>query len=198
MIRGVLLCVFVLFATAGVAFADSAGDTSKPGDSSLAEDLAKQAKSHTSSTLQGVEVLRQAQIIVSQSGLLAFRKALFTDGAPESFGIYVPRKTNIFRSGDDLHVYLEPIGLHWDREGDIYHSLTTIDYEVQSPDGKILAGQHDFGKMDLHSREQNQEIMYRVNLTLTGAQPGKYVLMLTCHEQATGNSASVKLPFEFQ
>lgn len=198
MIRSSLLGFIVFLAAAPIATADPVSDASKPGDSGLAEDLARQAQSRGASTLEAAEALRQAQIIVSQHGSLAFRKALFTAGPAGSFGIYTPRQTNVFKSGEDLQIYLEPVGLHWDKQGDVFHSLTTVDYDVQSPDGKSLTGQHDFGKMDLHSREENQEIMYRIDLSLTGAQPGKYVLVLTCHEQATGHLASVKLPFEFQ
>ena len=40
--------------------------------------------------------------------------------------------------------------------------------------------------------------MYGVNLQLSARRAGKYSLVLTCHEKASGKTASVQLPFEFQ
>ncbi|MGA3303496.1 MAG: hypothetical protein ABSC72_09435 [Methylovirgula sp.] len=176
----------------------AAGAPLASADSSLVEDLAKQAQAHSASTVEALQTLRQAEMLVSSQGTLSFRKAMFVQDAPQGFGLYTPRANNIFKDGERLFIYMEPVALKWDNQDDIYHSLTTIDYEVQTPDGKILAGQHDFGTMELKSRDPNQEVMYRVNLQLSGARPGKYILVLTCHEKSSGKTASAQLPFEFQ
>lgn len=167
-------------------------------NSALAADLAKQATDHSSSALGAWNALMQAQALVSNQSSLAFRKAVIVDSPPLGFGMYTPRKSNVFKDGEVIIVYIEPVGLHWTLENGIYHSLAMMDYEVRTPDGKVIAGQRAFGKMDFKSREQNQEVMYKVDLRFSGAHPGKYILLLTCHEASTGHSTSTEFPIEFQ
>jgi hypothetical protein len=197
------LAALALTAPAGLAQVSQAQDhVAKPesaqATSALAADLAKQALSHSASPLDAWNALLQAQAAVSNQSTLAFRKAIIVDGAPLGFGMYTPRANNVFKDNEEITVYLEPVGLHWTLENGIYHSLAMMDYELRAPDGKILAGQHGFGKMDFKSREQNQEVMYKVDLRFHGAHPGKYTLVLTCHEASTGRSASTEFPVEFQ
>jgi hypothetical protein len=194
MIRSAVLGFVFCLAGAPSALAETAA---KP-DPAVAQDLAKQAQAHGASTLDALQNLRQAEVIVAAQGTLVFRKAIFVQDPPQGFGLYTPRPNTVFKSGEQLYIYMEPVALKWDSQDGVYHSMTTIDYEVQDTQGKVLAGQHDFGTMELKSREPNQEVMYRVNLSLTGAKPGKYVLVLICHEKSTGRSASMQLPFEFQ
>ncbi len=195
------LAALALTAPAGWAQVSSAQDhvtESAEASSALAADLAKQATSHSSSALGAWNALMQAQALVSNQSSLAFRKAIIVDSPPLGFGMYTPRKSNVFKDGEVIIVYIEPVGLHWTLENGIYHSLAMMDYEVRTQDGKVIAGQHAFGKMDFKSREQNQEVMYKVDLRFSGAHPGKYTLVLTCHEASTGHSTSTEFPIEFQ
>jgi hypothetical protein len=192
------LAVLAMTAPAGIAQEQAAKQESTQATSALAADLAKQAVSHSASPLDAWNALLQAQAAVSNQSALVFRKAIIVDGAPLGFGMYTPRANNVFKDNDEITVYLEPVGLHWTQENGVYHSLAMMDYELRAPDGKILAGQHGFGKMDFKSREQNQEVMYKVDLRFHGAHPGKYTLVLTCHEASTGRSVSTEFPIEFQ
>lgn len=134
----------------------------------------------------------------ADGGKFGFRKVLLTDGAPDGYGMYTQRASNVFKDGDKIYVYMEPVGLHWTSQDGLYQSAATLDYELRTADGKILAGKRGFGNMTFKSHEQNKEVMYKVDLRFTGAPKGKYVLALTAHEAGTDKSASVELPIEYQ
>jgi hypothetical protein len=192
------LAVLAITAPAGIAQEQATKPDSAQATSALAANLAKEAMAHSSSSLDAWTALSRAQAAVSNQSTLSFRKAIIVDGPPLGFGMYTPRANNVFKDNDEITVYLEPVGLHWTQENGVYHSLAMMDYELRTPDGKILAGQRGFGKMDFKSHEQNQEVMYKVDLRFHGAHPGKYILVLTCHETSTGHTTSTEFPIEFQ
>jgi hypothetical protein len=69
---------------------------------------------------------------------------------------------------------------------------------VRTPEGKVVLRQPNAGKVDLKSREQNQEVMFQFNLGLSGARPGKLVLAATYRDSVSGEAASFELPFELK
>ena len=146
--------------------------------------------------LEAVETLRSAVGEAALGGPLLFRQHLFTTEAAKGFGLYNPRKDTVFKRGEPLLVYVEPVGFGWQPEGDVYTSLLTTDYEIRTPQGQILAGQREFGRFAFASRDQNHEVMTTLTLNLSGAKPGDYVLGVTYHDKTTGKSASFDLPFK--
>ncbi|MGA2795457.1 MAG: hypothetical protein ABSE69_18430, partial [Roseiarcus sp.] len=164
-------------------------------------DLARdaEAKLHSGQYVKAIESLRQALRLAHDQSALAFRKAVFVSEAPEAFGIYKERASNVFNQGEPLIAYIEPIGIGWTKEdGGSFHSLLTVDFEIRSPTNEILTGKRDFGRFEFVSREQNTEIMTHLTLNLTGAPPGKYILGVVYHDKTTGKSASTDLPFEIR
>ena len=188
MLRRFALSLALLCATVEVASAESA----------TVDDLVKQVEAQSKSTVEGVETLRKAMIIVSEKGKFSFAKAVFVEGPPQGFGIYVPRRNSVFKTGEKIYVYLEPVGLTWKKQDGFYRSQATVDYEVRTPQGKVLSGQRNAGTVELKSHEQNQEVMYQFSLNLSGAQPGKYVLAATYRDTTSGETASFELPFVFK
>src|SRR5512133_632874 len=80
---------------------------------------------------------------------LGFRHILFVTEAPGGFAIYDPRPNNVFKPGEPLIVYTEPIGIAWQQNGDKVSSKLVVDFEVRSPDGQVLGGQKAFGEVSL-------------------------------------------------
>ena len=68
---------------------------------------------------------------------------------PEGFAAYKPRDNNGFAADEPLIVYTEPIGVAWKKDGDEFSSKLTVDFEIRTPDGKVLAGQKGFGEFAL-------------------------------------------------
>jgi hypothetical protein len=123
---------------------------------------------------------------------------LFVTGAPSGFASYEPRADNVFKPGEPLIVYTEPIGISWQQEGDTVSSKLAVDFELRSPDGAVLGGQKGFGEFAFTAREQPIDYMAHVTINLTGAPAGNYILGLTVRDVNSGKTASADLPFEIK
>jgi hypothetical protein len=129
---------------------------------------------------------------------LGFRRILFVSEIPEGFAAYQPRANNIFAPDEPLIVYSEPIGVAWTKDGDEFASKLVVDFDIRSPDGKVLAGQKGFGEFALSAREEPLDFMTHIKLDVTGAPAGPYILGLTIHDTKSGKSTSTDLPFEIK
>lgn len=100
---------------------------------------------------------------------------------------YVPRKNNIFGSGEKMHFNAQMFGYKLKRVGGAYAiNITTDVYFLR--DGEILTGQQNFGKFEIISPLPNTE--FRIDLTywLTDAPPGDYDVQTVVHDQNSGQS----------
>jgi hypothetical protein len=164
------------------------------------EELARQAetKANAGQHLEAAETLRRAINVLMAQGPLMLRRVQFIAEAPKGFGAYQPRASNVFRPGEPLIVYAEPVGVGWRTINETHNALIVADFEIRTTDGKILGGQRDFGRFEFASRDQNQEIMTHLTIKLSGAPAGKYVFGATYRDQVNGKSASLELPFEIR
>jgi hypothetical protein len=164
------------------------------------EDLAREAEAEAKAgdTLAAVETLRRAIGAVMAQGPLTLRRVQFIAEPPKGFGIYKPRADNVFKPGEPLIIYAEPIGMGWKTENGVNRALVAADFEIRTPDGKILGGQKDFGRFEFMSQEQNQEIMTHLTIRVSGAPAGNYVFAATYRDQVNGKAANLTLPFEIK
>ena len=88
-------------------------------------DLAKQAESQSADgkSVEAYETMRKATLQVWDASPLVFRRALFVAGSPSGFGIYNPRPDNVFKPGEKLVIYAEPIGFKWENKDGLEHAL---------------------------------------------------------------------------
>ena len=177
MIRQILLALVVSAASA-VACASEVGDLAREAE----------AKAAAGQQMEAVEALRQAIQVLTAKGPLLLRRVQFITEPPQGFGVYQPRKSNVFKAGEPLIVYAEPVGMGWAKSGGFNRARIATDFEIRSPEGKILAGQHDFGRFDFASHDRNQEVMTHLTLTLSGAPAGRYVLGATYRDRQIGES----------
>lgn len=121
--------------------------------------------------------------------------ATFVTGNPEGFGMYDRRPDAVFRPGEPLIVYCEPVGLAWQKGGRGFQSLFTVDFEVLDTAGKVLGGQKEFGRFGFDSVVRNQEILTRLTLDVDGIEPGDYVLRYIFNDRVSGNQTALVMPF---
>ncbi len=171
-----------------------------PSYAGEAADLAKQAESDATDGkhAEAYEAMRSATLQVWNQGPLLFRKALFTAESPKAFGIYKPRADNLFKTGEKLIIYAEPVGFKWQAKDGLNHSLLVADLILRTDDGKIVAGQKNFGSFSFDSLEQNMEIMVVLTIDFTGAPLGKYVVECAFTDKMSGKTANLELPFELK
>lgn len=150
---------------------------------------------------KAIQAIDSARGVVTEAlskAPLGFRHILFVSGVPEGFAAYTPRGNNQFSQGEPLIIYSEPIGVTWKKDGDQFSSKLVVDFEIRTPDGKVLAGQKGFGEFALTSREPPLDFMTHIKLDVTGALQGSYILGLTMHDTNSGKATTSELPFEIK
>jgi len=149
-------------------------------------------------SIAAIDAARAAVIEALNKAPLGFRRILFVSEIPEGFAAYRPRENNVFAADEPLIVYTEPIGVAWTKNGDEFSSKLIVDFDIRSPDGKVLAGQKSFGEFALSVREEPLDFMTHIKLDVTGAPAGSYILGLTIHDTNSGKSTTTDLPFEIK
>ena len=129
-----------------------------------------------------------------QGSPLQFRAVLFAD-AVAAFGKYEPRPNAIFRAGESVTVYLEPIGYAFVSAGGFHRVAFATGIEIRTPGGLILGATEDFGELIWSGRAKSREVHAAISVTLPQIKPGDYELLLTLTDQASKKTATVTLPF---
>jgi len=189
-------CFAVVFALALLAGASLGGTVHAEN----LTDMVKQAESDAAAGkhLEAYDGMRKATQQLWDGSPLLFRKALFVTGAPAGFGIYDPRPDSVFKSGEKLIIYVEPVGFKWEAKDGLNHALLTADLTLRDGEDNIVAEQQGFGTFTFDSREQNMEIMTALTIDFTEAPPGKYTAEFKFTDGVGDKSATVRLPFEIK
>lgn len=125
-----------------------------------------------------------------------FRVALFVEEAPQGFGLYNPRAEALFKAGEPIIVYAEPVGYGWTDNGDgTWGFGFTVDLAIKNKEGGILASQENYQRAEFVSRSRNRELMLTFTLTLDGAPAGDYIVEYLIHDITGDKQATISLPF---
>jgi hypothetical protein len=128
---------------------------------------------------------------------LTVRRAIFVDEHPDAYGDYVERKDNVFKKGDKLITYAEPVGYGWkDIGGGFFQFGFKVDFLVKTPDGKVVGGQEDFANLVKKSRAHLRDFMVTLNLSLGNTAPGDYVIEYKLRDIATDKTYTISQPFK--
>ena len=128
---------------------------------------------------------------------LTVRRAVFETQRAEGFGQYQERSSNVFKPGEKLIAYVEPVGYGWkEATPGSFEFGFNVDFLIKSPDGKVLTGQENFANLALKSRARAREFMLNLTMNVSGAPPGDYVLEYKLRDITGDKSAVVDLPFK--
>jgi hypothetical protein len=134
-------------------------------------------------TVHEIDAKQQAVVEAWQQTPLSIRTALLVTAKAPMYGAYNERKTNQFRAGEPILMYMEPVGYTWKPVGDNEFQFgMSADFTVKSPNGTILGGQDGFFSVKLDSHARAQELMMNVTIHLNGIKPGDYVLTFLIHD----------------
>jgi hypothetical protein len=150
----------------------------------------------SSITLDDIDALQQAVIDAWTEMPLTVRRVIFVTEKSPILGAYSERPTNVFKAGEKLLTYIEPVGYTWTKQGKMFNFGAIVDFVVKSADGKVLGGQENFAKLSLASRTKLQEFMLNLTMSLDGIGPGKYVLEYKLHDLGSEKTVVVDQPFE--
>lgn len=148
--------------------------------------------------VDAINLLREALFQVWNEAPMAIQTATYVTAPADGYGIYTIRNANAFAAGEPLLIYLEPVGFEWKQQDGLFNSLLTVDFDLTSPDGNVLAGQKGFGRFEFKSHVPNTEYMANLTLNVSGAPAGSYVLVLTVNDENGGGSAKVEMPFSIK
>lgn len=147
-------------------------------------------------TLQDVEALENVLAGLWERMPLTQRHVVFVGTKADLYGGYMERASNVFARYESLVTYVEPVGYVWKSLGNgSYGFGITLDFKVKTPDGKILAGQDNFQSFDYKSHYRNRELFMNLIMTLSGIQPGNYVLGYTLHDKYSDKVSTFEQPF---
>lgn len=144
------------------------------------------------------ELLRQAVGDFSQTLPFSIGKAVFISKEPAGFAMYEPKDGTVFKTGEAIVSYVEPVGLTWKQAAvkDKLETRFTVDFDILNPAGKILAGQKAFGDFTFTGYLKNQEIYSTLTIDVSGAPAGDYVLRFHFNDINSGKTATIDQPFK--
>ena len=127
---------------------------------------------------------------------LTVEHAMFNAEKAPLFGAYSERPSNIFKPGEPLLTYLEPVGYLWKDAGAGQVTFgVSLDFEILKPGGEVLGGQKNFLSYSATSRAKLRELMLNASLNLDGFPEGDYVLGYTLRDVNSPKIAEASLPF---
>jgi hypothetical protein len=155
------------------------------------------ASASRAQSLQEIDRREAAVVEAWEKTPLTMRRVVFVAEPPAGFGQFVERKSNIFKPGEKLVAYAEPVGYGWKESGKgSFEFGFNVDFLVKTREGKVLAGQENFAKLTEMSRARNREFMVTLTMNVTGAPPGDYVLEYKLRDLASDKSTVIDLPFK--
>jgi hypothetical protein len=160
--------------------------------------LNKAEKQFSSGNVVGAaDALRQALVVVYNKSTLKIDKAVLVKARPVGFGMIKPKGTNKFKPTETIFLYVEPVGYHFAKKGNLYSFGIKADFSVTDDKGNILGGKKGFGSWGISTHGRPLFDFY-MNLTynFTGIKPGKYFILTTLIDKHGGGAVTIKTPIE--
>lgn len=128
---------------------------------------------------------------------LAIPTATLIESRAAGFGIYTPRATHVYKPGEPVMIYSEPVGFGYKDAGEGKYTFGfTLDLAIAQADGTEAFRQDGWQHVELTSRTKNHEFMLTIDLDFGATPPpaGDYVLNFTIHDMNSTETAPISLP----
>jgi hypothetical protein len=119
----------------------------------------------------------------------------------EGYGIYKERHSNVFKPGDEVMIYVEPVGYAYrtltDENGTkLYGIELSADMTVTDKNGVYVGEQQDLSLLDVLSYHQNKELHGELSTTGTeNLEPGDYTVKWTVTDENSGKTFDIVKDF---
>ena len=135
------------------------------------------------------EKFRSAEDALWQAMPLAVLNVTQVDTA-SGFGVYSERANHIYKPGEKIVLYMEPVGFGYGSDG-LGNSMIalSVDIDVVSAAGESLGTMEKVGRIQLASRSHNRELFFKLDLSLDGLPPGKYRCDFVMHDENSNKTA---------
>lgn len=95
---------------------------------------------------------------------------------PAGYGRFIPRVDNVYRPGEPLILYMEPVGftvVH-DQKNGVYRYNISTDFNLVDAWGRVVSGRREFGRFGGRSRRFPDRFPLTFTYNLSGLPPGEY------------------------
>ena len=124
---------------------------------------------------------------------LLLRNVMFVKGEDNSYGIYEPKSSSNFASGEPLYLYLEPMGFAYKKNPAGYYEFGfKADFVLEDDKGNELGGQEEFADLKFSSWNRNTEVSLTFTYSFTGFDKGKYKVVTHVLDAHSKKSATVE------
>jgi hypothetical protein len=145
----------------------------------------------------------QASELSPANETTAFRSGFdtFISSESEGYGIYNEKHSNVFKPGDEVIIYVEPIGYTYrtltDENGTKLYSIElSADMTVTDKNGANIGEQKDLPLLDVLSHHQNKELHGELSTTGTETlEPGDYTVKWTITDENSGKTFDIVKDF---
>jgi hypothetical protein len=128
---------------------------------------------------------------------LTFGQALLVAQNATGFGVFNPRETNVFKPGEPILIYCEPLGFGYGAPGAGLYSVNfTVDLQVLDASGNVLADAPGATEFNMTSRHQNREVQANITYRLDGLPVGRYTLVTTLRDRNSPRSGAFQTAIE--
>ncbi|MGG6896819.1 MULTISPECIES: hypothetical protein [Rhizobium] len=125
------------------------------------------------------------------------QNVVFVSQTSDGYGVYKERDSKVFKPGEPIITYGEPIGYGWKQlPGNLYEMHLIADLDIVDAGGEVLWGKQGYMDTRLQSHKQNMEFKFDMTLTVDGLSAGKYKLHYTLHDMTSGKTSSFDEDFE--
>ena len=132
-----------------------------------------------------------------QSPGLTFGQALLVAENATGYGVFNPRKDNVFKQGDPILIYCEPYGFGYGQPGAGLYSVNfVVDLQVLDAAGNQLANAEGATEYNMTSRHQNREVQANITYSLDGIPVGRYTLITTLRDKNSARSGAFQTAIE--
>ena len=149
-------------------------------------------------THEALEAAHKSMLLLTQQDKFHIRMTKLVSAEPSGWGVYTKRKSNQYKPGEKVRVYVEPGSFKYKRGSEgMFNFGFTVDFVLAKTDGKILGGQQDFGRFPFKSHRLNTEIFLDLKFTLTGLPADKYIMKITVHDMISKEIETIDIPIVF-
>ncbi|MCF7935948.1 MAG: hypothetical protein K9L28_06390 [Synergistales bacterium] len=113
----------------------------------------------------------------------------------EGFGLYTPRESHAYPSGETARIYLEVEGFALRMNQDTLREIRlALDVRFLSPEGERLAAKRDVVTFHRELRSALHDLYFTVTLDTEPLPVGEYLLQFVLRDEIARSSARAELP----
>lgn len=130
-----------------------------------------------------------------QSVTAGVRNFAFIASKASGWRQFAPRQAPVFKPGEALNFYAEPVNLGWSTREQGYRFDIRVDVEIRTPEGQIVWGQKDYGRLSHDSQTADPNTYITGSVAVTGLAPGLYVLAVRLRDPRNIRTAETEMAF---